>query len=92
MDYGSAFVGNVGNGEVKDFTAIGDVIITGARLQASATDGEIVVSRRVVGITREQLPGAEPRLLELKGKAEPEQAYVVTKSWQGSGGRQSASQ
>ena len=33
LDFGPAFVGNVGAGEVKDFTAIGDVVNTAARLQ-----------------------------------------------------------
>jgi adenylate cyclase len=36
LDFGTAFVGNVGSGEVKDFTAIGDVVNTAARLQAAA--------------------------------------------------------
>ena len=80
LDYGHAFVGNVGSGEVKDFTAIGDVVNTAARLQACAADGEIVVSSRVMEVTRAQLPGAEPRVLELKGKAQPEQAFALKAS------------
>ena len=47
LDFGTAFVGNVGSGEVKDFTAIGDVVNTAARLQAAAAGGEIVMSQRV---------------------------------------------
>jgi adenylate cyclase len=46
LDFGTAYVGNVGAGEVKDFTAIGDVVNTAARLQAAAGSGEIVVSQR----------------------------------------------
>ena len=46
LDFGPAFVGNVGSGEVKDFTAIGDVVNTAARLQAAAAGGEIVMSSR----------------------------------------------
>ena len=80
LDYGSAFVGNVGSGEVKDFTAIGDVVNTAARLQASAADGEILVSSQVTEVTQVQLPGAEPRRLELKGKAEPVQASAIRMS------------
>src|SRR4029453_10706270 len=34
LDYGRAYVGNVGSGDVKDFTAIGDVGNTAARLPA----------------------------------------------------------
>ena len=32
LDVGRAYVGNVGSGEVKDFTALGDVVNTAARL------------------------------------------------------------
>ena len=36
LDVGRAYVGNVGSGEVKDFTALGDVVNTAARLQSAA--------------------------------------------------------
>jgi adenylate cyclase len=77
LDYGVASVGNVGSGEVKDFTAIGDVVNTAERLQQCAKAGQLVMSERV----RASLPG--PRLeaaaveLQLKGKAEPVRAWVV---------------
>jgi adenylate cyclase len=76
LDYGEAFVGNVGQGAVNDFTAIGDVVNTAARLQGQAKGGEIVASARLV----EQLEGAPPgeRIeLDLKGKAEPVTAYRI---------------
>jgi adenylate cyclase len=74
IDLGSAYVGNVGSGEVKDFTAIGDVVNTAARLQGVAAAGEIVLTPRVVP----DVPGAERRTLELKGKSAPVDALVVT--------------
>jgi adenylate cyclase len=77
VDYGSAFVGNVGSGTVKDFTAIGDVVNTAARLQAVAGTGEIVLSRRVVHVTDGELSHAEARVLDLKGKSEPEHVVVL---------------
>lgn len=76
LDYGEAFVGNVGEGSVNDFTAIGDVVNVASRLQGQARGGEIVASERLV----EGLPGTPPgeRLeLELKGKAEPVTAYRI---------------
>jgi adenylate cyclase len=76
LDYGTAYVGNVGSGDVKDFTAIGDVVNTAARLQAAAASGEIVISSRVHDRAGEQAMGAEPRELALKGKSEPETAMV----------------
>jgi adenylate cyclase len=76
LGYGHAFVGNVGAGEVKDFTAIGDVVNTAARLQGAAASGEIVMSGRVAELAGE-LAGATPRELTLKGKSEPEAAIVL---------------
>lgn len=76
LDFGSAFVGNVGSGDVKDFTAIGDVVNTAARLQAAAASGEIVMSSRVHGRAGERVTAVETRELALKGKSEPEIAMV----------------
>ncbi len=77
MDFGPAFVGNVGAGEVKDFTAIGDVVNTAARLQAEAKPGQIVMSERVYQEVGERYPDAARVDLELKGKSEPVGAWVV---------------
>jgi adenylate cyclase len=76
LDYGSAYVGNVGAGEVKDFTAIGDVVDIAARLQAAAASGEIVMSMRVREANHE-VTDAETRELTLKGKREREQVAIL---------------
>lgn len=76
VDFGTAFVGNVGAGDVKDFTAIGDVVNTAARLQAAAAPGEIVMSARVGRHAGGAAAGASPRELTLKGKSDPERALV----------------
>ncbi len=76
LDFGPAYVGNVGSGDVKDFTAIGDVVNTAARLQAAAGSGEIVMSERVFAHAGAAAAGAERRALSLKGKSEPENAMV----------------
>ena len=81
LDYGTAYVGNVGSREVKDFTAIGDVVNTAARLQAAAARGEIVLSRRVEALAEGDLTGAESRVLTLKGKSDAEPVLALrTKS------------
>jgi adenylate cyclase len=77
LDFGTAFVGNVGSGDVKDFTAIGDVVNTAARLQGAAASGEIVLSSRVHALAGDHARGAAPRRLELKGKQAPEDALVL---------------
>jgi adenylate cyclase len=74
LDYGEAFVGNVGQGSLNDFTAIGDVVNVASRLQGQAKGGEIVASARLVERLEEPPPG-ERIELELKGKAEPVPAY-----------------
>ena len=75
LDFGLAHVGNVGSGEVKDFTAIGDVVNTAARLQGVAESGQIVASRRVAP---GYVDGAVVRSFELKGKSEAVDAVVLT--------------
>jgi adenylate cyclase len=77
IDFGRALVGNVGSGSVKDFTAIGDVVNTAARLQGAAGAGEIVLSLRVADLAGADVEGAEQRTLELKGKAAPEPVLVL---------------
>jgi adenylate cyclase len=78
MDFGVAFVGNVGAGDVKDFTAIGDVVNTAARLQGAATTGQIVMSERVYrALADGRRPMAEAMDLQLKGKLEPVRARVI---------------
>jgi len=76
LDFGSAFVGNVGSGVVKDFTAIGDVVNTAARLQAAAASGESLMSSRVHDRAGGYARGAETRELALKGKSQPEVVMV----------------
>jgi adenylate cyclase len=77
LDYGMAFVGNVGSGGVKDFTAIGDVVNTAARLQAAAGSGEIVLTRRVMDLSDSGLADAETRVLDLKGKSDVEHVLAL---------------
>ncbi len=75
LDYGEAFVGNVGRGSLNDFTAIGDVVNVASRLQGQARGGEIVASSRVVEHL-DEVPG-ERLELTLKGKAKPVGAYRI---------------
>jgi adenylate cyclase len=65
---GEEYVGNVGGGGFKDFTAIGDVTNTAARLQASARGGEIIMCSATFAGVAGTYPSAEPLDLQLKGK------------------------
>ena len=69
---GKALMGNVGEGDVRDFTVIGDVVNTTARLQGEARPGEVVMSEYTYGFVADRFPDAPRSTLELKGKAQPE--------------------
>jgi adenylate cyclase len=77
VDVGQAFVGNVGAGDVKDFTALGDVVNTAARLQSAAAAGQIVLSERLFHRLANRPLDAAPVSLDLKGKRAPELARVL---------------
>jgi len=76
LDIGPAYVGIVGDTQIRDFTAIGDVVNTASRLQSVATGGQIVMSDAVARIA--EVPDGVATVLGLKGKAEPVPACVVT--------------
>lgn len=75
LDVGEAYVGNIGQRSLYDFTAVGDVVNTASRLQGAAAGGEILVSDRVAAGLPE--PVGERVELELKGKPEPQVAYRI---------------
>ena len=69
LDFGEAFIGNIGDTAVHDFTAVGDVVNTASRLQSHAAGGEVVLSARLARLLPE--PVGVPDSLVLKGKQEP---------------------
>lgn len=77
LDIGRAYVGNVGAGEVKDFTAVGDVVNTAARLQSAAGGGQIVLSERLFERLATRPDNATATILGLKGKQHAEPARVI---------------
>lgn len=77
LDFGRAFVGNVGTADVKDFTALGDVVNTAARIQSHAKPGQIVMTDRVYQQVAARYPNSQAVQLTLKGKAEPVAVRVV---------------
>jgi adenylate cyclase len=77
LDVGHAFVGNVGAGDVKDFTALGDVVNTAARLQSSAKAGQIVMSERMFARLPNRATDASSQDLVIKGKREPHLVRVI---------------
>jgi adenylate cyclase len=77
LDVGRAYVGNVGSGDVKDFTALGDVVNTASRLQSAAEAGQIVMSERLFARLSDGGTQARSANLELKGKSEDQAVRVI---------------
>jgi len=78
INFGKAYVGKVGTGDVNDFTALGDTVNTAARLQAHAKAGQVVVSESVYSHLTEVYPGVPAEKLELRGKEETFGVHVIT--------------
>jgi len=77
---GEAFVGNVGNAGVTDYTVIGDTVNVAARLQAIAGPGELLVSEDTYAHVASDFPNAPARELGLKGKNLPITARVLAQA------------
>lgn len=78
LNFGIAQVGPIAKGETKDFTAVGDVINTAARLQSSANEFEIVLSEAVYNDVVDNAINARPKTFEVKGKSQPLEAFVLS--------------
>jgi adenylate cyclase len=74
---GVAYVGSVGLGHERDFTALGDAVNVTARLASVAAAGEVLVSEEAYRQAALDLGDTETRRLELKGKTEPIDVRVV---------------
>lgn len=76
LHYGPAWVGNVGSGEIKDFTALGDVVNVASRLQGCAQPGQIAISEEAFARLADPL-AAEATSFSVKGKTEPLAVHIV---------------
>ena len=78
---GVAFVGSIGgggeDGDVTDFTALGDAVNTTARLASAAAAGEVLVTVAAASVAGVDSAGLERRRLELRGRAEPVDVIVL---------------
>ncbi|MFN2159710.1 MAG: adenylate/guanylate cyclase domain-containing protein [Anaerolineales bacterium] len=75
---GKAFVGALGSKEgTTDITVLGDTPNTAARLSSRAGEGEILISESACTSAGIDPTGFEKRSLELKGKSEPMDVWVM---------------
>lgn len=77
VNTGPAIVGNVGSVERRSFTAIGDTTNLAARLQAEAEAGQVVIGAATLAELGSTVEVARLGALELKGKAQPVEAFVL---------------
>src|SRR4051794_39201595 len=78
VNAGVAYVGNVGDDGVVDFTALGDPVNVASRLQAEADGGQVVVAENVHDDLAGRFPDAPLRTVAVRGRDEPVAVRVVT--------------
>ena len=70
-------MGSTGAGDaVSDFTALGDVVNTTARLASEAAAGELLVSIEAAASAEVDVGGLERRTLHVRGRVEPVEVVV----------------
>ena len=79
INSGPVIVGAIGDDLRMDYTAIGDTTNLAARMESAAEPGKILVSGNTYKITQEFF-GFEPlRKIDLKGKSQAQDAFVLVK-------------
>jgi adenylate cyclase len=73
---GRSFVGAVGEGDARDFTALGDTVNTASRLTGLAGAGEVLISADAVAASGLDTTGLERRTLQIRGRDQTVDAWV----------------
>ena len=74
---GEVVVGNIGSPQHVDYTAIGDNVNIGSRLQSLASGGQILVCHRVYEATKRKFEFKEMGSVKVKGKKHEIEVYEV---------------
>jgi adenylate cyclase len=78
LNTGTAYVGVVGTADHVEFTALGDVVNTTARLASAAGAGEVLVTDSAARASNLPVSRLERRHLDLRGKTEGTDVLVLT--------------
>ena len=77
INSGDVVVGNIGSPHHMDYTAIGDEVNTGSRLQSMAKGGQILVSRSAYEATKDLFQFKEIGSVQVKGKNKSVEVFEV---------------
>jgi class 3 adenylate cyclase len=75
---GRAVRANLGSSERREYTYIGDAVNAAQRLESNCTPGKMLVAWGLYEKAGVPFAGAEPKNVQVKGKAEPIRAYELT--------------
>lgn len=78
VNTGTAYVGAVGTADHVEFTALGDTVNITARLASAAGMGEVLVTESAAQAADLAVTGLERRHLDLRGKTEATEVFVLT--------------
>ena len=78
VNAGRAIRANVGSGDRREYTYIGDAVNLAQRLESNATPGTMLVSASVYEKARKRWPRAARRRLTVKGKSKSVVAYELS--------------
>ncbi|MCL2456314.1 MAG: adenylate/guanylate cyclase domain-containing protein, partial [Defluviitaleaceae bacterium] len=78
VNSGEAIVGNLGPSFRKDYTAIGDVVNTAARLESNSKRSQVLISGHLYEKVKDRVSAESIGAIPLKGKSEQLEVYAVT--------------
>ena len=80
LNSGQVIVGSIGDDLRMDYTAVGDTTNLAARMESAARPGGILVSKNTQRLAREYFEFEALDRLEVKGKEEPQEVFVLVKA------------
>jgi len=77
INFGTAIVGNIGTELKLDYTAVGDVVNYGKRLQENARGGQVLLSQAAYELVRDRVIANALEPIQVKGRSAMEPVYEV---------------
>jgi len=77
INSGEVVAGDLGSSKALEYTVIGDVVNTGARLCSAASAGQILVSENTYQRVKDQFEFQELPPMQVKGKARALRVYAA---------------